>query len=96
MPPRAAGRTPAGFRLPSLDHPPFGHTSSTPTMTGTDEASRKDRAGAGPYYLLLICTRLMFTGSVGKPSPGPFWSSSPPAAIFWSTSRPAVTLPNGV
>jgi len=32
----------------------------------------------------------------GYPSPGPFWSSSPPAAILASTFMPRVTTPNGV
>jgi hypothetical protein len=32
----------------------------------------------------------------GYPSPEPFWSSSPPAAIYASTSMPRVTAQNGV
>jgi len=75
-----------------------------PGASGMPEEHRGDAAGIlrehrddrRPPFVYLIVTLLMVTGCFGLPSPWPFESSSPAAAILVTTSMPELTLPQGV
>ncbi len=79
---------------PGVPGMPEDHRGDTLEVPREHRGEHCDDRGLPLVYL--IVTLLMVTVCFGLPSPWPFESSSPAAAILVTTSMPEVTLPQGV